>query len=140
MAEKTPKSVDDYIVAQPVAVRAILSRVRSAIREAVPSAEEVISYKIPTYKLRGNPVIYFAGWKQYYSLYPVGPRIIAALKDELTPYQVNKATVRFPLSQPVPVKLIARIAKLRIKEIIEREKAEPAALKKDKTRKESLIP
>lgn len=122
MAEENLKSVDDYIAAQPEAARPILTRVRSAIREAVPNAEEVISYKIPTYKLRGNPVIYFAGWKQYYSLYPVGPRIIAALKDELAPYQIDKATVRFPLSEAVPVKLIARIVKLRLKEIAGREK------------------
>jgi uncharacterized protein YdhG (YjbR/CyaY superfamily) len=122
MPASNSKSVDDYVAAQPEAVRPILSRVRSAIRQAAPKAEEVISYKIPTYKRGGDPVIYFAGWKQHYSLYPVGPRIIAALQDQLAPYQVNKATVRFPLSEAVPVKLIARIVKLRLQEIAGRKK------------------
>src|SRR5258706_4491440 len=117
------KSVDEYIASQPEAVQGILGRVRSTIRKAVPGAEEVISYKIPTYKLLGGPVLYFAGWKQHYSLYPATERVIAAFKDELAPYEVNKATIRFPLSQSVPVKLIGRIAKFRAKEVAEKAKA-----------------
>jgi uncharacterized protein YdhG (YjbR/CyaY superfamily) len=111
------KSVDEYIASQPEAVQGVLERVRSAIRKAVPGAEEVISYKIPTHKLRGSAVIYFAGWKQHCSLYPATDRVVAALKDDLAPYEVKKSTIRFPLSQPVPVKLIERIAKLRAKEV-----------------------
>jgi uncharacterized protein YdhG (YjbR/CyaY superfamily) len=109
-------SVDEYIAAQPEAVRDILSRVRSIIRESVPEAEELISYKIPAYKLHGRPVLYFAGWKKHYSLYPVTERVVAAFKDELAAYEVNKGTIRFPLSQPVPVKLIEHIAKFRANE------------------------
>ena len=126
MAKTDFKSVDEYIASQPEAVQGILGRVRSTIRKAVPGAEEVISYKIPTYKLLGGPVLYFAGWKQHYSLYPATERVIAAFKDELAPYEVNKATIRFPLSQSVPVKLIGRIAKFRAKEVAEREKAKAA--------------
>ena len=124
MAKTDVKSVDEYIASQPEAVQGILGRVRSAIRNAVPGAEEVISYKIPTYKLRGGLVLYFAGWKEHYSLYPANERVVAAFKDELAPYKVNKGTIRFPLSQPVPVKLIERIAKFRAKEVAEREKGE----------------
>ena len=130
MAKADFKSVDEYIASQPEAVQWILERVRSTIREAVPSAEEVISYKIPTYKLHGGPVLYFAGWKQHYSLYPASKRMVAAFKDDLGPYEINKGTIRFPLSQSVPVKLIARIAKFRAQEIAEREKAKAAAPKK----------
>ena len=82
---KDKHSVDDYIASQPEAVQGTLERVRSAIRKAVPTAEEVISYKIPCYKLPGGPVIFFAGWKQHYSLYPANARLIAAFKDELAP-------------------------------------------------------
>jgi uncharacterized protein YdhG (YjbR/CyaY superfamily) len=117
------KSVDEYIASQPEAVHGVLERVRSTIREAVPAAEEVISYKIPTYKLPGGPVLYFAGWKQHYSLYPITGRLIAAFQDELASYKVDKSTIRFPLSGAVPVKLIARIAKFRANEVAEREKA-----------------
>jgi uncharacterized protein YdhG (YjbR/CyaY superfamily) len=104
MAKTDFKSVDEYIASQPEAVQGVLKRVRSTIRKAVPGAEEVISYRIPTYKLHGGPVLYFAGWKQHYSLYPVTDHVVAACNDDLVPYQVNKGTIRFPLSQPVPVK------------------------------------
>ncbi|MCU1263223.1 MAG: hypothetical protein JWO80_6108 [Bryobacterales bacterium] len=124
------KSVDEYIASQPAAVQGVLKRVRSTIRKAVPEAEEVISYGIPTYKLRGGRVIYFAGWRQHYSLYPATGHVVAAFKDELAPYQVNKGTIRFPLSAPVPVKLIERIAKFRAKEVAAREKAKATAPKK----------
>lgn len=123
MAKTAFKSVDDYIASQPEATRSILRRVRSTIRKAVPGAEEVISYKIPAYKLHGGPVLFFAGWKQHYSLYPATGGVVAAFKDELAPYKVSKGTIRFPLSQPVPVKLIGRIAKVRAKEVADRAKA-----------------
>ena len=86
----------------------------------MPKAEEVISYKIPAYKLRGGPVLYFAGWKQHYSLYPATGSLAAAFKDDLAPYELSKGTIRFPLSEPVPVRLISRIAKFRAKEAGER--------------------
>ena len=130
MAKTDFKSVAEYIASQPKAVQGILKRVRSTIREAVPRAEEVISYKIPTYKLHGSYVVYFAGWKQHYSVYPATDHLVAAFKDDLAPYKVNKGTIRFPLSQPVPVKLIERIAKFRAKQAAESAKAKPAAPKK----------
>lgn len=117
MAKPDCKSVDDYIASQPEAVRRVLKRVRSTIRKAVPRAEEVISYKIPAYRLDGKTMLFFAGWKQHWALYPASGRTVNALKDELASYAVSKGTIRFPLSQPVPVRLIERIAKLREKEI-----------------------
>src|SRR5882724_11814724 len=111
MAKTEYKSVTEYIAKHPKDVQAVLKRVRSIIRKALPKAQEVISYQIPAYKMNGGTVIYFAGWKQHYSLYPAGDRLIAAFRDEIAPYKVSKGTIRFPLSQPVPVKLIERIAK-----------------------------
>jgi hypothetical protein len=67
----------------------------------------MISYKIPTYKLHGNVVLYFAGWKNHYSVYPANDRVIAAFKDDLA-------------AEPVPVQLIERIATFRAKEVAER--------------------
>ena len=120
MAKTDFKSVDEYLTSQPEAVRAILGRVRSTIRKAVPRAEEGISYQMPAYTLHDQPVLYFAGWKQHYSLYPATDRIVAAFREELAPYEVKKGTIRFPLCEPVPVKLIGRIAKFRAQEIAER--------------------
>ena len=116
------KNVDEYIAAQPEVGQAVLRTVRSAIRKALPKAEEVISYKIPAYKLHGGVVLYFAGWKQHYSLYPAGDRLVTAFRDDLTPYKISKGTIRFPLGKPVPVKLIERIAKFRATEIAKRDR------------------
>jgi uncharacterized protein YdhG (YjbR/CyaY superfamily) len=124
------RSVDQYIATHPENVQAILQRVRSAIRKAVPGAEETISYQIPAYKLQGRPVIYFAGWKQHYSLYPATDRVVETFKDDLAPYKMSRGTIRFPLSKPAPVKLIAGIARLRAKEVVEDAKAKRTDPKK----------
>jgi uncharacterized protein YdhG (YjbR/CyaY superfamily) len=123
MSESDSKSVDDYIGSQPEAARGLLERVRKIIRRAVPGAEEMISYQMPTYKLNGQPVIYFAAWKKHYSLYPVTDSLVAAFEDDLARYELSgKGTIRFPLSEPVPAKLIERIAKFRAKEVGERQR------------------
>ena len=130
MTAKTDfKSVDEYIASQPEAVRGILGRVRNAIRKAVPRAQEVISYKMPTYTLYGRRLLYFAVWKQHYSIYAATEQVVAAFQKELVSYEVDKGTIRFPLSEPVPVKLIGRIAKFRAKEVAERDKAKAAGPK-----------
>ncbi len=123
---QTTRTVEEYIAACSEERQAILQRVRAAIRRAVPGAAEAISYKMPTYKLRGRPVIYFGAWKAHYSLYPASPELVAALKTELAPYEVEKGTIRFPYSRPVPAKLIERIARIRAREAAESERAYPA--------------
>jgi uncharacterized protein YdhG (YjbR/CyaY superfamily) len=75
-------------------------------------------------------VVYFAGWKQHYSLYPATQHLVAAFKDDLARYQVSKGTIRFPLSAPVPVKLIERIAKFLANEAAERARAKRAGRKR----------
>jgi uncharacterized protein YdhG (YjbR/CyaY superfamily) len=119
MKTTAPKDVVSYIAGFPAPVRRVLRRVRSIIRKAVPAAEEMISYQIPAYKLRGRPVLFFAAWKEHFSLYPSNSRLVAAFKDELSRYELAKGTIRFPFSEPVPVKLIERIAKFRAKEVVD---------------------
>ena len=131
MKSATPRNIDRYISGLPADVRPVLERVRSTIRKAVPKAEEAISYGIPAFKLNGRTIIYFAGWKQHYSIYPSNDRLVARFKDELEPYEVNgKGTIRFPLAKPIPVKLIAGIARFRAKESVERAKAAEGTRKK----------
>jgi uncharacterized protein YdhG (YjbR/CyaY superfamily) len=113
-----PASVDDYIAAFPRPVQTVLKRVRRTIRTAIPDAQESISYGIPAFKLKGHAAIYFAGWKEHYSLYPSNARLIAAFKNELADYEYNdKGTIRFPIDQPIPETLIAGIAQFRAKEV-----------------------
>jgi uncharacterized protein YdhG (YjbR/CyaY superfamily) len=130
VAKTSFKTVDDYIALQPEATQRVLERVRATLRKALPRAEEVISYQIPAYKLPGGAVIYFAGWKQHYSLYPATARVVETFEKELAPYSVSRGTIRFPLAEPVPLRLIERIAKLRAKEVAELERAKKTAAKK----------
>jgi len=123
-------SVDEYIASQPEAIQRVLTRVRRAIRQAVPASEESISYNIPTYKVNGSAMLYFAGWKRHYSLYPVTKALASAFEDELEPYEVEKGTIRFPLTGPVPAELIGRIAKFRATESGGRKKAKDLLRKK----------
>ncbi len=122
MARTDFKSVDDYIAAQPKAAQAVLQRVRGAIRRALPEAVEVISYKIPAFRLNGRILVYFAAWSEHYSLYPSGDRLVAAFRSRLAGCEIGKGTIRFPLGRPVPVKLIEDIARFRAKEVGERRK------------------
>ena len=111
-------SVDQYIASQPEPVRPVLEKVRAAIRKALPKAEETISYQIPAYKLPVGWVIYFAGFKEHWSLFPAQAKLVAEFEKELEPYETNgKGTIRFPLSGKVPVGLVGRIAKYRAQEL-----------------------
>lgn len=112
------RPVTEYIAAQPKAVQAVLRRMRATIRKAVPAVEETISYKIPTYKLHGRVLVHFAAWTNHVALYPAGSAaVVAAFKKELAAHDVSKGTIRFSLDEPLPLKLIERIATFRAKEI-----------------------
>jgi uncharacterized protein YdhG (YjbR/CyaY superfamily) len=113
MKSSVTHSVDEYISAQPEAIRPKLEQVRAAIRKAVPEAVEVIGYGMPGYKLQGKAMLYFAGFKEHYSLFAASGTFFAALEEELRGYELRKGTIHFELTKPVPVKLISRIAKLR---------------------------
>jgi uncharacterized protein YdhG (YjbR/CyaY superfamily) len=117
------QSVGEYIATQPGEVQQVLRRVRAAIHAALPEIEEVISYKMPTFRTPNGIVLYLAAWKEHYSLYPATGRLLAAFKKELTPFAVNKSTIRFAFSDPVPAQLIERIAKFRSKELAARDRS-----------------
>jgi len=117
MAKTDFKSVSEYIASRPKHTQAALKQVRAAIQKAVPEAEEGISYQIPVYKLKGVMVIYFAGWKEHFSLYPAKEDLVAQFKKELAGYELSKGTIRFPFSDGVPTKLIERLAKFRVKQL-----------------------
>jgi uncharacterized protein YdhG (YjbR/CyaY superfamily) len=123
MAKTDFQSIPEYIASKPRPVQALLKRVRSAIRKAIPGAKEGIAYQIPTYKLNDMQVIYFAGWKEHYSLYPIGEAIVAEFKDELSGCKISKGTLRFSLSEPVPADLIERIVRFRVAQLEKRDKA-----------------
>ena len=106
MTKSDLTSVKAYIAAQPGPARGILRRVRQAIQTAAPKAVESISYGMPTYKLNGKPLFYFAGWKTYCWLYPIGAERRAAFEIELASYNFSKSTLHLSFDDAVPVKLI----------------------------------
>lgn len=121
MAKTRFSSVSEYIASKPREARVALEHVRRAIRKAVPAAEEGLAYQMPVYMLNGVPVLYFAGWTAHYSIFPANDALVATFTRELAPYKRSKGTIRMPLSEPVPVKLIERIARFRAEQLTKRE-------------------
>ena len=114
-----PENIDDYIAGFPADVQVILQRVRQTIREAVPDAEETISYQIPTFTLNGAYLIYFAGYKRHIAVYPL-PRGDPGLIAAMAPFVAGKGTLRFPLERPIPYDLIGRMARAMAPDAMER--------------------
>jgi uncharacterized protein YdhG (YjbR/CyaY superfamily) len=111
----TAKTVDDYIASAPEETRASLSRLREVVREAAPEAEEVISYRMPLYKLDGH-LVAFAAWKDHCSFYVMSSAVLEAHKGELQPYVAEKTTLHFPHGDPIPRQLVKKLVKERIAE------------------------
>lgn len=106
--------MDAYIRQQPLGVRATLKLLRKTIQAAAPKAVATISYQIPTFKHHGN-LVHFAAWKTHIGFYPASSGI-QQFAQELAPYAQSRGTVRFPLDQPLPLRLITRMVKFRVKE------------------------
>jgi len=113
--KKTPttKNVDTYIATAPQEVRAKLKELRTLIRKTAPSAAERISYGMPYYEYKGR-LAYFSFWKAHIGLYLPTP-VIAEHESELAAYETTKATIRFPLDKKLPIALIKKLIKARMK-------------------------
>ena len=107
-------SVDEYITSYPKNIQKILLELRNAIHEAAPAANEAICYGIPTFKLNGN-LVHFGAYETHISFYPTSSGVRAFAK-ELKPYDTSKGTIRFPLDKPLPLALVRRIVRFRVKE------------------------
>ena len=120
IATKPIKTIDEYIEAQPVAVRGVLEKIRQTIRKTAPAAVETISYRMPAYKLNGKYLVFFASFKNHIGFYPV-PSAIKEFKKELSKYKSAKGSVQFPLNDPIPYELIKKIVRFRVKESIKKD-------------------
>ena len=115
------QTVEEYIATFPPKTKKFLKDIRSTIKLAAPQAEETISYNMPAFKLHGM-LVWYAGYKEHIGLYP-RTTVIQAFKKDLAEYKQSKGTIQFPLDQPLPLDLITRIVKYRIKENLEAEKS-----------------
>jgi uncharacterized protein YdhG (YjbR/CyaY superfamily) len=104
-----PATIEEYIAAQPEAAREYLRQVNAAIRASVPEARKKISWSMPTY-WKGRNLIQFAAFKRHIGLYP-GPEAVEAFAGRLTEYKTSKGTIQLPYNKPLPLELIAEMAK-----------------------------
>lgn len=114
MINKKYQTVDEYFKDLPEEKLPFLDLIRKTIRDAIPEAEEVISYNMPAYKFNGM-LVYFAAYPNHIGFYPTASGI-AAFKDQLQGFKHAKGSVQFRYDQELPIKLIAGMAKFRWKE------------------------
>jgi uncharacterized protein YdhG (YjbR/CyaY superfamily) len=113
MAKTNFQSIDEYIAACPEGTHERLQAIRAAIKKLAPEAKEKISYQIAAFELNGKNLIHFAGWKKHISLYPI-PAGDEAFEEEASKYSDGKGTMKFPLDEPMPMKLVTKVIKLHL--------------------------
>ncbi len=111
----TAKDVDEYLAAMPAEARAALQHLRETIRGAAPGAEELISYRIPTYKYHG-PLVHFAAFRDHSSLIVVSRPTLERFLRDLEGYRTSGTTIRFTAEHPLPAELVERIVRARVEE------------------------
>ena len=123
--QATPQNIDEYIAGFPNDIQEKLQKIRMTIRKAAPKAEEKISYQIPAFALNGN-LVWFAAFKKHIGFFPTSSGI-REFEKELSIYKCSKGTAQFPLDKPIPLGLISRIVKFRLKENLARAAAKKRA-------------
>ena len=113
----TRQKIDRYLATQPTDSRRALKTLRTTIRAAAPGAIEHFSYGIPGFRLDGKTLLWYAGWKTHSSLYPITASIKEANATQLKKYKLGKGTVQFPLGETLPLALVRKIVKARMREI-----------------------
>lgn len=112
-------AINAYIAGLPEPQRSMIESVRSTIHEASPDAAEVVSYRMPGFRLRGKLLLSYAAYKRHCAIYPASGRVMEALGPELRPFLAERATIRFTPEQPLPDDLLRRVVEVRREEIAE---------------------
>ncbi len=109
--------IDDYLKTVEPAKRTELERIRQFAKGMVPTAEEVISYGMPTLKYQGKPFLGFNAHKNHIGIYPYSSEVIEILKEQLQDYRLTKGAIQVPLDKPMPEPLLRDIINARLKAI-----------------------
>ena len=108
--------IDAYLATLPSDQRGVLERLRGHIRRLVPDAEETMSYGMPVFKLRDQPLVWFAGWKAHCSIYPLTDAFLSAHADELERYGRTKGSLHFTPENPLPDALVEQLIQARVED------------------------
>lgn len=108
------REVDKYLRGVEEPKRKTLEALRTTILEIVPDAEQVISYKIPAFRVDGSTVAGFAAFKHHLAYLPFSGSVIGQLGDELEGYKMTKSSLHFPIDKPLPKKLVKRLISMRL--------------------------
>lgn len=127
---KPSNEIDLYIETFPKNVQVLLQELRTIIKNAAPNADEIMSYQMPAYK-QFNRLVYFAGYKNHIGFYPHSSSI-EYFKEELKKYKSSKGAIQFPLNEPLPKELIAKIVQFRVQEDLENENKKTLTAKEKK--------
>lgn len=119
MKMKIYKDVQSYIGAFPKDVQTNLKLLRQTIKKLAPKAVEGISYGMPAYKLEGKPLVYFAAYEHHIGFYPTGAGV-SPFKKDLVKYKTSKGAIQFPVDKKVPIALVTKIVKFRLKQVSEK--------------------
>lgn len=111
-----PRTFDEYLAGASAGQRAVLEKMRRAVRAAAPEAEECISYGLAAFRWKGRALVAFGAWANHCALYPMSSRTAAMFAEQLKGYEISKGTIRFSADRPLPVALVKKLIKARIAE------------------------
>lgn len=114
--------IEAYLAALPEESRATLERIRKAIRQLAPDADEAVSYGMPAFRLAGRPIAGYSASKNHCSYFPMSSEVMAALEGEFEGYETSKGGFKFPIGQPPPKSLIEKLLNARIAELASRDR------------------
>jgi uncharacterized protein YdhG (YjbR/CyaY superfamily) len=129
MSSLIAKDIDQFIASYPGSTRKLLKQLRAAIHKVSPGLEEAITYGIPTFKLGKKNIVHFSGYEHHIGFYP-GASGIAHFQKDFKNYKTSKGTVQFPIGEPLPLDLVSRIVRFRVKEEMEKTSAKAGPGKK----------
>ncbi len=132
MSRQAVKDVNSYIGSFPKSTQSLLRKLRAAIKKAAPRAEEKIGYGMPAYRQYGA-LVYFAGYERHIGFYP-GAQAIVVFKKDIAKYKHAKGSIQFPLGEPLPLALVARIVRFRVKVCVQKAKEKEMKRKLKKMR------
>ena len=121
------KEVDEYLQGVDEPKRSTLQALRRAILEIVPDAEQVISYRVPAFRVGGKTVAGFAAFKDHLSYLPFSGSVLPQLSDELEGYTMTKSALHFPIDRPLPKTLVKKLIAVRLGEAAGARASQPTA-------------